>query len=256
MGDHELPQAPGHGPAGPRDESGRLVMWQRWEDLLFLHWEQEPEVIQATLPPGLTVDTFGGRAWVGVVPFRMAGVRPRFLPSLPGLSSFWELNVRTYVRDRDGRTGVWFYSLDCDQPLACAIARRGFHLNYRDAEMGCDVRPDGEIDYRSCWRDGPSRARLRWRVPAGGEAAPARPGSLDHFLVERYRLYSFDPEAGRLLTGRVAHEPYRIRPAVAGRLEVEDLFLSNRLPAPAAGPSHAMASPGVRVRVFGVKTMS
>jgi len=232
-------------------------MWQRWEDLLFLHWEYNPAVIQGTLPAGLTVDLFGGRAWVGVVPFRMAAVRPRFLPPLPGLSWFWELNVRTYVRDRHGRAGVWFYSLDCDQPLACALARRFFHLNYRDADMECRVGADGARDYRSRCRDEASQARLEWRVrePEAGPA-PAAPGALDHFLIERYRLFSGDAAAGRLLTGVVAHEPYRLSPAVAGPLEVDDLFVSNRLPLPAGPPGHLVASRGVRVRVFGVKILS
>jgi uncharacterized protein YqjF (DUF2071 family) len=255
MGGHNHQQAKVNSTARPPDGRGLAVMSQRWENLLFLHWDLAAAVVQATLPPGLTVDTYGGRAWVGVVPFRMAAVRPRFLPPVPGLSWFWELNVRTYVRDRWGRAGVWFYSLDCDQPLACAVARRLFHLNYRDAHMSCVSQPDGGFDYRSCWRDGPSRARLRWRI-GSGSPGPAAPGGLSHFLVERYRLYSFDRESGRLLTGEVAHEPYLISPAEVEALEVNDLFLSNGLPIPLTGPVHVVASRGVRVRVFSVSTTS
>ena len=88
------------------------VMYQRWEELLFLHWPVEPQVVAEVLPPGLGVDTYKGKAWLGVVPFSMRGVRPRFLPAVPGLSSFPELNLRTYVVDKRGRPGVWFYSLD------------------------------------------------------------------------------------------------------------------------------------------------
>lgn len=230
-------------------------MYQRWETLLFLHWAVPPSTVQATLPPGLTVDTFDGRAWLGVVPFRMAAVRPRFLPPVPGLSWFWELNVRTYVRDRQGRAGVWFYSLDCDQPLACAMARRFFHLNYRDARMACERRAGGGFDYRSRCLDAPCSARLQWSV-GPGPVAVATPGSLRHFLVERYRLFAYDGAGGRLLTGEVAHEPYRIASAEVGGFEVEGLFRSNGLAVPTGGPVDAVVSDGVRVRVFSVKSMS
>jgi uncharacterized protein len=94
------------------------VMFQRWLHLLFLHWPVEPRTIQSTLPPGLQVDTFSGQGWIGIVPFFMRGVRPVGLPSIVGPSNFLELNLRTYVRDRDGRPGIWFYSLDANQPLA------------------------------------------------------------------------------------------------------------------------------------------
>ncbi|MBV8901140.1 MAG: DUF2071 domain-containing protein, partial [Verrucomicrobia bacterium] len=89
-----------------------VVMRQRWLDLLFLHWRWDPVEVQRTLPPGLTVDTWEDDAWIGIVPFAMRGVRPRFCPSVPGISHFLELNLRTYVRDRLGRPGIWFYSLD------------------------------------------------------------------------------------------------------------------------------------------------
>ncbi len=112
-----------------------VVMHQRWRALLFAHWRIDPDAIQKTLPVGLHVDTCDGSAWLGVVPFFMDAVRPAFLPALPWLSWFQELNVRTYVHDEKGVPGVWFYSLDCNQPLAVAIARTLFHLNYRHAAM-------------------------------------------------------------------------------------------------------------------------
>jgi len=110
-------------------------MYQQWRDLLFLHWEYPAAAIQETLPEGLFVDTFGGTAYLGIVPFFMRNSRPRFLPAVPGLSNFMELNLRTYVYDRSGIPGVWFYSLDANQPLAVEIARRIFHLPYRHAKM-------------------------------------------------------------------------------------------------------------------------
>jgi uncharacterized protein YqjF (DUF2071 family) len=110
-------------------------MRQRWDDLFFLHWEYSTVAIQARLPAGLTVDTFEGKAHLGVVGFRMNAVRPVGLPALPWLSYFNELNVRTYVRDAAGEPGVWFFSLDCDRYPAVAIARWGFGLPYEHAAL-------------------------------------------------------------------------------------------------------------------------
>jgi uncharacterized protein YqjF (DUF2071 family) len=188
--------------------AGAAVGYQRWSDLLFLHWEIDPAAVQATLPPGLFVDTFAGRAYLGVVPFFMQRIRPAWLPPLPGISWFLELNVRTYVHDAAGRPGVWFYSLDCNQPLAVAIARRWFHLPYFHARMSSTKR-DGAIHYESRRRRSfqPSD-RFTWKP--GIESAPAAPGSLTFFLVERYLLFALD-RAGRLHTGRVHHAPYRVQ---------------------------------------------
>src|SRR5690606_19660805 len=106
--------------------------------LLFAHWHVDPALVQATLPTGLYVDTYEGHAYLGIVPFAMERVRPARLPALPWFSSFLELNVRTYVHDADGRPGVWFYSLDCNQPLAVTYARWRYHLPYQHARMAAD----------------------------------------------------------------------------------------------------------------------
>ena len=117
-------------------------MRQCWSGLLFLHWPVDPAMIQSRLPDGLFVDTYDNKAWLGVVPFFMDRVRPVMLPPVPGLSWFLELNVRTYVHDAQGRPGVWFFSLDCNQPLAVEIARRFFHLPYEHAAMKAARRGD------------------------------------------------------------------------------------------------------------------
>jgi uncharacterized protein YqjF (DUF2071 family) len=122
-----------------------LVMYQRWEKLLFLHWTLNPEELQPTLPRGLTIDTYQGEAFVGVSPFFMRNVRPPRLPSLPWISNFQELNVRTYVKDRSGVPGIWFYSLDCNQPFAVVGARLWLGLPYYRAKMSASQN-DG-IDY-------------------------------------------------------------------------------------------------------------
>jgi uncharacterized protein YqjF (DUF2071 family) len=115
------------------------VMAQTWRDLLFAHWPLPAAALQALLPPALTVDAFDGQGWLGIVPFKMQGVRPRGLPAVPWLSAFPELNVRTYVQLRDRgieKRGVYFFSLDAANPVAVQIARRTFWLSYFDAH-GC-----------------------------------------------------------------------------------------------------------------------
>jgi len=186
---------------------------QRWSELLFLHWKIDPRAVQATLPKGLFVDTFDGDAYLGLVPFFMQRIRPAWLPPLPWISWFLELNVRTYVHDAAGRPGVWFYSLDCNQPLAVAIARRGFHLPYFHARMAASHR--GGTVHFECRRRAEAAPRGRYTWTPGRNSAPAEPGSLAFFLVERYLLFAADG-AGRLFTGRVHHAPYRLHtPEVA-----------------------------------------
>jgi uncharacterized protein YqjF (DUF2071 family) len=187
--------------------TGRLVGRQRWNHLLFTHWTVDPRAVQATLPRGLYVDTFAGAAYLGIVPFAMERVRPAWLPPLPGLSWFLELNVRTYVHDASGRPGVWFYSLDCNQPFAVEIARRFFHLPYYNARMAASFR-DGMIQYECQRHDEAARMSRHAWIP-GAKTASVEPGSLDFFLVERYLLFAADPK-GRLYSGRVHHAPYRV----------------------------------------------
>ena len=190
------------------------IGYQRWNHLLFTHWKIEPRAVQATLPQGLFVDAHEGAAYVGIVPFFMQRVRPAWLPPLPWISWFLELNVRTYVHDANGQPGVWFYSLDCNQPLAVAVARRFFHLPYFHARMKARHHA-GTIRYQ-CERRGENTEPCRYSWSPGAHAVPAEPGSLEFFLIERYVLFSTDL-AGRLFEGHVHHAPYRVHtPAVSG----------------------------------------
>ncbi len=182
-------------------------MRQRWDDLFFLHWEYDPAAIQARLPAGLTVDTFEGRAHLGVVGFRMNAVRPAGLPALPWLSYFNELNVRAYVRDASGEPGVWFFSLDCERAPAVVLARRFFGLPYEHATMS--FGPDLA---QSCRRQGePGTARYAWT--AADAQRTAAPGSLEFHLAERYNFFSV--RGGRLVRGQVHHAPYQLGVATA-----------------------------------------
>src|SRR5690349_16857574 len=158
-------------------------MTMSWLDLLFAHWSFAPEHIRALLPPGLELDTFEGRAWVAVVPFRMAHVGPRLLNWLPGVSAFPELNVRTYVVV-DGKPGVWFFSLDAASVVAVRSARTGFHLPYFRAQMSCEER-DGWIEYHSERRhpDAPP-GEFHGRYRGVGPIYRSTPGTLEHWLTE------------------------------------------------------------------------
>ena len=153
-------------------------MYQSWRDLLFLHWEYAIAAIQATLPDGLFVDTFDGKAYLRIVPFFMRNVRPRFLPIVPGLSHFMELNLRTYVYDRSGVPGVWSCSLDANQGLAVKIARRLFQLPYQFARMTSSRTESAGISYGSSRMGSSDEQASHFQYACGAELPPASAASL------------------------------------------------------------------------------
>jgi uncharacterized protein YqjF (DUF2071 family) len=241
-----LPPTPDQRFGARETPPGRPVMRQRWDGLLFLHWPADATMLADRLPPGLHVDTFEGQAWLGVVPFFMARVRPAGLPPLPWLSWFLELNVRTYVHDDQGNPGVWFFSLDCNQPLAVEIARRAFHLPYHHASMRSKTT-GGRIQYRSRRKTpGALDADYDYHKPNATNAAQA--GSLEWFLVERYLLFSANTE-GQLFRGQVHHSPYQIAPARCDQWSSEPLRL-NGFPIPETPPVSMLAAAAVDVKVY------
>jgi hypothetical protein len=188
-------------------------MAQTWHDLLFAHWPVDDGELRSLLPPGLELDTFEGRAWVGVVPFRMSGIRPRWTPALPWISAFPELNLRTYVK-RDGRSGVWFFALEAARLLAVHVARSWFHLPYFHARMSC-VKSGEAIEYTSeRVHRGARHAEFRARYAPIAPAERARAGSLEHWLTERYCLYAADG-AGVIRRGDIHHAPWPLQLAEA-----------------------------------------
>ncbi|WP_009962400.1 YqjF family protein [Verrucomicrobium spinosum] len=220
-------------------------MYQTWSHLLFLHWEWDAAAIQRTLPSGLHVDTFGGSAWVGLVPFFMRNIRPRYLPAVPWVSYFLELNVRTYVHDDEGRPGVWFYSLDCNQPLAVWTAQTFFHLPYQHARMTAEFGTGKEIHYR-CHRVGaPEGSEFRYQL--GATPTLAEPGTLEFFLAERYLLFAHTPRG--IFRGQVHHEPYPLVPAQVNAWDDRILQMQG-FASPGRPPDHVVGSPGVDVRVY------
>lgn len=198
--------------------SGRWMMTQRWNDLLFAHWPVPASVITPLLPEGLAVDTFDGSAWLGIVPFWLDRIKVRGLPSLAGLRSFPDLNVRTYVRDEDtGTLGMYFFSLDASNLLAVAMAHTFFHLPYHWAEMRLDQRSDREFSFYSrrhlCNPQVIFKARYRGLGPTR-KLAESRIGSLEHFLMERSCLFTRN-RAGHAVRANLHHVPWPLEDAEA-----------------------------------------
>jgi uncharacterized protein YqjF (DUF2071 family) len=236
-----------------RRPDGRPVMFQRWDHLLFLHWEVPAEALGRLLPPGLELDLFRGRAFVGLVPFTMQGVRPAGWPSVRGLSNFHETNVRTYVQARGREPGVWFFSLDAANAVGAALGRSWFGLPYFFARMGLVVeeRPGGlRLSY---WSrriyPSPRPATTRIEAEVRSPVEPTAVGTLEYFLAERYLLYSL-ARGGELRQGRVHHAPYPLQIAEVRTLE-ESMLAASKIDRPAA-PALAHYARGVSVEVFGL----
>ncbi len=252
--------------------AGRAAGYQRWSDLLFVHWRVPAAEIAAHLPAGLEADTFEGEAWLGLVPFQMSGVRPWWFPAVPGVSTFPETNVRTCVRCR-GEPGVYFFSLEAAKALAVWIARRRWHLPYWLARMEI-VRQATHRTYRServlGRTNNPHSARpspvivpgdaarearppfCHVEIEIGGELPLPQPGSLEFFLVERYLLFAASPRG--LQRGQVHHVPYALRQARLMHLEETLTAATGFGPLPA--PQHVVFSPGVDVEVFPLRMVS
>ncbi len=187
-------------------------MRMTWSELLFAHWQVEPEKVQALLPDGVTLDSRDGMSWVGVVPFLMSNIAPCLCPPIPGLSRFLELNVRTYVTV-GGKPGVWFFSLDAASRVAVRVARLTFNLPYMDAKMAMDRPQHDTIAYQSKrTHRGEPAAEYDASYSAAGEFFKAKPGSLEYWLTARYCLYSAN-RSGRIFRGEIDHPPWSLAPA-------------------------------------------
>jgi uncharacterized protein YqjF (DUF2071 family) len=199
--------------------NGPWIMAQTWHDLAFLHYAIEPGVLRALVPAPLTLDLYGGDAWLSVVPFWMSHVRPAGVPAMPGFSRFCELNVRTYVT-YEGKPGVYFFSLDAQNLSAVWGARVFYRLPYWHAQMKVELptkRDPGPVRYQSKRLHGPKAANgmpeFRGAYGPTGEAAAPRVRSLDAFLTERYCLYAWNRQ--KLYRTEVHHLPWPLHPAAA-----------------------------------------
>ncbi len=230
-------------PATPAEAIERPVMLQGWKELTYLHWPYSPAAVQRQLPAGLQVDTFDGEAWVGLVAFRMERIRLPRTPAVPYLGTFFETNVRTYVRGPDGRPGVWFHSLDVDRLLPVLVARGTYRLPYMWSKMGIERRGD-ELSYvaRRRW-PGPRGARSRFSIRAGDPIAD--PSPLEHFLTARWGL--FTQLASRMSFAPVAHPAWPLQRAELRVLD-DELVEAAGYSKPKGRPL-VHFSPGVEVRI-------
>ena len=193
--------------------SSPWIMTQTWNDLLFAHWPVDSETLREKIPSGFELDTFDGQAWLGIVPFYMTNVSPRGVPNLPWMSEFAELNVRTYVRV-GGVPGVYFFSLDAANSVAVGMARTMFHLPYFSADMSVEQR-EGWIEYnskRSTASGPPAQLLARYR-PTGNPHPPVE-GTREHFLTERYCLFTVDSSFHACRVD-IHHPPWPLQPAEA-----------------------------------------
>jgi uncharacterized protein YqjF (DUF2071 family) len=192
---------------------GPWIMTQTWYDLLFAHWPVPMETLRPRIPSSLEIDTYDGQAWIGVVPFGMSRVYPRWTFPLPWLSYFLELNVRTYVRVGN-KPGVYFFSLDAENPIAVEVARRWYKLPYFNARMSLHYEGDWirYASHRTHKAAPPADFRARYRPT--GDAFRSQPGSLEAWLTERYCLYTVDPK-GKVYRGEIHHVPWPLQPAEA-----------------------------------------
>lgn len=227
---------------------GPPVMYQRWSDLTFLHWEVDQSEIEKLIPPELTVDTFDGKTYVGLVPFTMSGIRLRGLPMVPGFNAFHETNVRVYVLDSSGTPGVYFLSLEAANLVAVKIARFWFGLPYFWSTMHLSFLDDS-IQYLSQRKGTKINSDLESKVFE--EPYLAEVGSLEFWFVERYALFS--KKGNRLFVGRVFHDPYRISRAQV--LSIQDELVHSSGISVSGTPDFAHFSPGVDVEVFGLKSV-
>jgi uncharacterized protein len=188
---------------------------QTRENVLFAHWPVALPELARLLPPGLPVDTFDGEAWVGIVPFRLVNLRLRGLPPLPWLSSFLQLDVRTYLTV-DGRPGIWLFSLDTTNPLLVEAAKRAHRLPAYRARISSEA-VEGGLRFEA------SRNGLAFRARYAGAGKPftARGGTLEHFLTERYCLYTAD--GGRLYRADLHQAAWSLQ---AGEADVEETTIS------------------------------
>ena len=207
-------------------------MRQWWGKLLFMHWPYAPSAIRPLVPPHLSIDTYDGQAWLGVVPFTMWGVRPYLTPPVPGLNAFHELNVRTYVH-YDGVPGVLFLSMEINSSVAKWGGRQFFFLPYYNAEMSL-VEDQRTITYNSRRTSTDPPAASFEAVWSHGEPLPqTEPDSLEFFLTERYCLYTELKE--QLYRCRIFHEPWPLRSAKLSAHR-SDVVEALGLPTPAGEP--------------------
>lgn len=230
----------------------RPIMLQGWKDLSYIHWPYDPPVVQRLLPDHLEVDTFEGQAWVGLVAFRMEGIRIPRSPAIPYFGTFPETNVRTYVRGPDARPGVWFDSLDINRLLPVLVARASYRLPYMWSTMTIDH--DGHlVSYQMQRRwPGPKGILSNFTIKRREPIDPADITPLEHFLTARWGL--FTQLRSRLAYAPVDHPAWPLEQAELTQLD-DHLLAAAGYPPPSGDPL-VHYSPGVDVRIGLPRIMS
>jgi uncharacterized protein len=226
-------------PAGP-------WLWsQHWLDLFFAHWPVGTADLRPQVPAALDLDTWEGSAWVSLVAFRLERIRRRWLPSIGFVTNSLELNLRTYVRYR-GEPAICFLSLHASNPLLVNLARWATPLPYERARMSYVWR-DGTAEFRTRSVGKGDDRELAVSFTPVGRGTEATPGSLDHWLLERYTLY-VQNRNGPLVRTPVAHAPWIVQD-VKGDVTADTMGRPFGLDLPRE-PERAHYSPGVRARVW------
>lgn len=227
----------------------RVLLRQTWANIIWCHWPVSAQELQALLPTGLTPDLFEGQAWVGLVPFSMANLRlPRpwgFVTRWTRSANFGEVNVRTYVRGPDGRSGVWFFTLDSSSWMGVATANTILGLPYRVAKTSfthtTSTRRWTSIRHSD-------RAQSVLEVEVSNEPSRLAAPGLERFLFERYALYSF--WHGLILRGELSHPQWRITPADLRAVNTE---IVSKAGLTVSGSPHLFVGESVEVAIHPVR---
>jgi uncharacterized protein YqjF (DUF2071 family) len=235
-----------------KPETGEPLMYQSWKNILSLNWEYPADVLQERLPEGLTIDTFNGKAYIGITLLFMENVRPKYLPAFPGVSNFQEMNFRTYVFDKNGFPGIWFFSLDAGNRIAVEAAKVLINLPYNYSYIKTQVTSDNEITFSSLREDLDPWLLSLFRYKIKEDYRTAEPDTLDFFLIERYSLFTHQKINNEIFSGRVYHAPYVLKDVELKEWD-DNLFEANGFQRPARFPDHVVITPDLDIEFFMLK---
>lgn len=232
-----------------KPESIGPLMYQTWKNILFLHWEYPADELQEKLPEGLLIDTYEGKAYIGIVLLFIENIRPKHLPAFPGISKFQEINFRTYVFDKNGTPGIWFFSLDAGNRIAAEAAQVLINLPYSYSNIKADKNLNNDITFSSLRDDLDPKLLSFFRYSGKENYRTAESGSLDFFLIERYAFFTHLKSKNEIFTSRVYHSPYTLHDV--NLIEWDDnLFEANGFKRPSRPPEHIVLTPELDIEYY------
>jgi uncharacterized protein YqjF (DUF2071 family) len=195
----------------PMSERRTVFLTAEWRDLVLLNYEVDPRLLEKFVPRGTVLDSFAGKTYVSLVGFRFCSTKLFGFLAIPLHSNFDEVNLRFYVRHRDGdenRRGVVFIAEIVPKRAVATMARLLYGENYTRLPMKHKICTEGSkktVIYQ--WE-----VKSQWcQLTAQTEGAPELPreGSLEQFITEHYWGYS--PRGrGRALEYHVSHVPWKV----------------------------------------------